>query len=151
MSHYPDLSPCQYFRNEERVLIAVGWLEKGYDYEVGDVSEEVLERLSELLVSAPKRLSSYVRFGSHSCSLCPNGDASIQEVFGRRIRLGTHELFIPASGRKVYASPSTIIHYIIAHGYKPPPEFQQAVLQCPPVRSLRYYSQLWSRGLGVII
>lgn len=150
MSHYSDLSPCRYYNENEKRLTAVGWLEEGFEYSKGIVSEEFLRKLVELLVGAP-RMMSYFRLGSHACSICPDGVVSNGEVLGKKVRLGAYELFVPASERRVYVAPSTIAHYITEHGYSPPQEFQDAVLECPKIKSLKYYLQIWYRGVGVLI
>ncbi len=42
----------------------------------------------------------------------------------------------------VYVAPSTIVHYIDAHGYAPPPAFCHAVFTCPPMRTMEYRHDL---------
>ena len=46
-----------------------------------------------------------------------------------------------------YASPSTILHYVDSHGYAPPLEFQRAVIECPPMRSMEYLRAIQRAGL----
>jgi hypothetical protein len=41
---------------------------------------------------------------------------------------GSGEIRVPGD-RKVYAAPILIHHYVEAHGYKPPEEFIEAVIQ----------------------
>lgn len=50
-------------------------------------------------------------------------------------------LFVPF-GPAIYVSPRSIAHYIDAHGYGPPAEFQKAVMECPEMRSLAYMQAL---------
>jgi hypothetical protein len=38
--------------------------------------------------------------------------------------------------------PSLAAHYILAHGYAPPPQFCEAVLRCPPMRSKEYFEAI---------
>jgi hypothetical protein len=39
-------------------------------------------------------------------------------------------------------SPSSIAHYIDAHGYCPPAVFQEAAMKCPQMRSADYMRAL---------
>jgi hypothetical protein len=112
-------------------LRAVGWLERGYEFAQGPVDRHVYERLQELL----KRPWEPVAAGGwHECDLC--------------LYEGTHgnrNLFIPGSGF-LYVSPELILHYMNAHGYKPPAEFCHAVLACPPMRSVTYFRAILANG-----
>ena len=47
----------------------------------------------------------------------------------------------------VFVGPIMIPHYIDAHEYSPPTDFQEAVLRCPEMRSVAYLRELKSRGL----
>ena len=51
--------------------------------------------------------------------------------------MGISKLWLPDDGI-VYVAPSLILHYIDAHGYSPPVEFREAVIACPPMRSIDY-------------
>ncbi len=42
----------------------------------------------------------------------------------------------------VYVAPELIVHYIEAHGYRPPDEFIQAVLRCPPQDSPAFHKRM---------
>jgi hypothetical protein len=48
---------------------------------------------------------------------------------------------------KIYLAPELILHYIDQHGYAPPSEFQQAVLDCPTMRSIEYLRAISELGL----
>jgi hypothetical protein len=50
-------------------------------------------------------------------------------------------LFVPF-GKTIFVSPNNIAHYIDAHGYCPPKEFQRAVMECPEMRSIAYMKAL---------
>jgi hypothetical protein len=54
-------------------------------------------------------------------------------------------LFVPC-GELVYVAPLLIVHYMNAHGYGPPLEFCQAVLACPPMRSMEYRKAFLASG-----
>lgn len=53
------------------------------------------------------------------------------------ISMGSTNLFVPGAAA-LYVAPSLILHYMDAHEYAPPAAFCQAVLQCPPMRSMAY-------------
>lgn len=46
----------------------------------------------------------------------------------------------------IYIAPSTVIHYIDAHHYCPPDEFQKAVVNCPEMRSMNYLKAILANG-----
>lgn len=135
MTHYVDLSPCGYFGHGSGLppleLIAVGWLERGFDYGRGDPGRAVYERLEEFIRVGLPDISF---MGWHDCGLCR------YEGFhsGKNI-------FIPADGI-TYASPEGIVHYIGSHDYLPPEQFCSAVLACPPAGSPEYFSALRASG-----
>ena len=57
------------------------------------------------------------------------------------VTLGRDNVYIPTDGR-VFVAPSLVIHYIDAHHYQPPDDFQAAVLNCPEMRSMAYLKAL---------
>lgn len=61
--------------------------------------------------------------GFHTCEFCG----------GREKAVGNAEIRVPGEGR-MYAAPSLVHHYVVAHGYKPPEEFIAAVMAFPSVR-----------------
>ena len=164
MAHFQDLAECTYLPASERLgFKAIGWLERGTDYEKGEVTPEFFEKLVTLLQNpwaAP-----IVSPGTHSCGLCrfSGGAAAYNCVFGkvsfRRYRfsgIGNGFLFVPRAGT-LYVSPLSIAHYIDAHEYCPPPEFQAAVAECPEMRSAAYLRALlatpareWLKRIGVV-
>lgn len=137
MAYYLDLSPCDYFGRWQGVLIAVGWLEQGHAFATGTVSKEFLAQLVGLLTDPwqpavtagfPMRFmpeyqrTKYDRY-RNSQSVHPGHD-----------------------GR--YVAPSLITHYVDAHEYCPPADFQQAVLKCPEMKSFAYLQEMRARGLN---
>jgi len=134
MSYFPDLSP--YGRPE---LIAVGWLEAGKPFSQGDVSEGFFDKLTELLVDPWEPA---ISCGLHRCQFCRfSGGPGGFRYKDRDIILGASNLYVPDRG-KLLVAPSLILHYIDAHGYSPPKEFQDAVLRCPRMRSMDYLKAL---------
>jgi hypothetical protein len=55
------------------------------------------------------------------------------------------DLWIPGNGF-LYICPTSITHYIDAHGFCPPPDFCEAVLRCPPMRSMDYLKVILANG-----
>ena len=117
----------------------VAWLEPGHEYAHGDVSPEVFERLCHLLVEP---WSFVTPAGVHKCGFCRFSGGGSGSFKNHRISgVGNGMLFVP-SGSTIYVSPTSITHYIDAHGYRPPAEFQKAVMECPEMRSLAYMRAL---------
>lgn len=152
MAHFEDLSPCPYFSGfHVDILRAIGWLEAGHEYVRGDVSREFFEKLCELL---QRPWTPYVFCGYHGCGFCrfTHGIASTRfHRDGNTIRipgLSCLNLFVPGDG-VVYVSPELIAHYVDSHGYKPPEEYVQAVLECPCMWSAEYFDALQACGWDV--
>jgi len=131
---FEDLSPCDYFGPPELAphLRDVGWLERGRPFLVGPVDRRIYDCLLELRKDPWQPA---VTPGLHACDLC-QFDAEA---------LGNANLFIPGIGL-LYLCPELIVHYMNAHHYAPPPEFCEAVLACPPMRSMDYRRALLANG-----
>lgn len=144
MTYFRDQTSCGYFEcKEPEKLIAVGWLDSAEPFSQGPVSAEFFRKLAELLVSPWQPA---VAVGRHECPFCrfSGGPATIR--FGDLgIQLGVCNVFIPANGF-LYAAPSLILHYIDSHGYSPLDDFQRAVLDCPPMRSIDYLKAVLTNG-----
>lgn len=134
---YADLSECDYFGPAAApILRAVGWLERGYPFAIGDPDEAVYHRLCELLRDpwAPGAFA-----GVHKCDLCRYTPEA----------QGSRNLFIP--GRAfLYVCPELITHYMNAHGYAPPRGFCNAALACPDTRE-EYLRALLANGGRVLV
>ena len=96
MTHYADLSPCMLpFETQER-LLAVGWLDVEFPFQKGDVDEQLVVKLVELLVN-PWQPGWYM--GRHECQFCRfSGGPNTFEFENTTIWMGTSNLFVPASG-----------------------------------------------------
>jgi hypothetical protein len=146
--HQPDLTSIWLPPSEgSPKLLAVGWLEPGYDYQQGEVGEEFARKLVDLLVNPWQPA---MAMGRHPCGFCrlSGGPASFR--FGNlasssEVRMGVSNLWLPAEGF-LFVAPSLILHYMDAHGYSPPDEFQAAVIACPPMRSMDYLKALLKNG-----
>ena len=146
MSYLADLSrwKSEYVLGES--LFAVGWLDGEHSYSRGPVGLEFADRLAELLINPWQPVSTG---GRHGCTFCrlSGGPARFESRAGACL-LGGNDLFVPSGGR-IYVAPSMVIHYIDAHEYGPPSEFQDAVLACPPMRSMAYLKALRSGGMHI--
>ena len=167
MTYFADLTPYEYYTRDPVPYVAlnVGWLEKGEPFEVGDVPDEFIERLAVLCVWRQVRLMR----GSHHCDRCPNPGWQREgaEAGGLSVRLGNGEISVAGPDGKLYAAPTLVYHYVVAHGYRPPDEFVEAVLRSedaqltaadgPPVPESSWLDHpcrvaarltLWSREAG---
>ena len=145
MAYYADLSPCDYFGRWQEVLLAVGWLELDHSFATSKVSKEFFAKLIGLLRDP---WQPFVTAGFQRCAFCRfTGGPSKTDFEGNSIVVGTANLFIPATAC-VYVAPSLVAHYVDAHEYCPPAEFQEAVLKCPEMRSIAYLKEIKARGLN---
>ena len=75
--------------------------------------------------------------GWHDCEMCSQREESeeCEDVGpvvcwqGRELGLYGHGHHLVRLGNAVYMCPALILHYIIAHNYKPPDEFVKAVIE----------------------
>ncbi|NNB86422.1 hypothetical protein HJC10_33875 [Corallococcus exiguus] len=49
----------------------------------------------------------------------------------------------------MFIAPTMIVHYIDAHEYVPPMEFQEAALKCPEMRSMAYLKAIRACGISL--
>ena len=124
MAELIDLSPCTYLPVIADHILAVGWLETIGSFATGPTPTEVFERLSAFIRDP---WQPFVAMGKHGCTLCQH--TSEQQ--------GSANPFIPCRS-KIYVCPELITHYINAHYYQPPSVFCDAVLACPPMKSMEY-------------
>lgn len=105
-------------------LVTVGWLARDRPYARGSVDPGVYSKLESLLVDPWQPALSA---GFHGCELCLYTPEKV----------GSRNLYVPGSSR-AFVTPELILHYMNAHGYRPPDEFLEAVVACPPMRSQEY-------------
>jgi hypothetical protein len=142
MMYYPDLhTECDLESGPD--TRAVGWLSPNHPFNCAPASPLFLRCLSRHLDTA---WYPGVAVGSHICAFCD------QRI--RRLGLPPSEaLWIPTL-EAVYVAPAAVLHYVSEHGYAPPEEFVQAVLDCPPQGSRSYLTLLhqlpywWSLMVG---
>lgn len=149
MSWYQDLAPIDYFdfpgRENSLQLRAVGWLDSDWDYSHYELLPGFVQRLVGFLANP---WQPGVSMGSHQCEFCrlSGGPANFRLVdSNEEISIGWANVFIPGDGF-LYVAPSLILHYMDAHNYGPPEEFQRAVLACPEMRSMEYLKAIKKNG-----
>ncbi|GGV07873.1 hypothetical protein GCM10010275_55210 [Streptomyces litmocidini] len=125
MTYFADLAPYDYSPEAEPGWVAVGWLERGKEYEIGEVSPRIMEDLTNLAYLGEGQTR-----GRHYCDLCdePAEHWARSPRFSSRFRLGSAEIRVTREGGGVYAAPDLLPHYIEEHLYCPPQEFLDAVL-----------------------
>lgn len=112
MAYYEDLTPYNYSHYCTKEL-NVGWLQKGQPFTIGKVPEGFLEKLQTYLTSD---FTVFHYMGDHDCEFCNKRESASCEI--RTVSIdGT-----------VYAAPELIKHYIESHGYLPPQEFIDSVM-----------------------
>ena len=143
--YFKDLTKYKYTDKEDSLNI--GWLEKGHMINKGDVPEEFIEKLWKYL-----RYPVNVCRGFHVCSLCKNIEKGVPVVAYKdeKRQAGYYEIRVWGKNGKVYAAPSLIMHYILQHGYRPPQEFINAVMDSEDASSDEYYQKVldYSNGYG---
>ena len=143
MTFYPDESPCTYFKDAPE-LTAIGWLDSEYAYTKGPVEQSFFDKLGELFI---KPWQPYFFAGLHECHWCRfTGGPVVIAVNNKRVELGASNLFVPGENA-MYVVPSKALHYIDAHEYAPPMQFQDAVMRCPPTESAEYRALIAAYGL----
>jgi hypothetical protein len=125
MTYFADLTPYVFIRSSKKDNeVNVGWLDHWHRFEGGAVPEEALERIFALCQKPVHKTRGY-----HSCELCR--DHQMGWVVQRgdvKLTLGSAEIRAPGGRGVEYACPDLIYHYIQDHGYKPPQDFVDAVL-----------------------
>jgi len=147
MAWFEDLTECTYFGIRVETLLAVGWLEQGRAFPVGEVDHKVYAALKKYLVN-PWQPTMFLGF--HSCDLVT--DPPICRVTAPHVydvteppTHGSRNLFVPGAG-VIYVCPELITHYMNVHSYKPPDVFCNAVLSCPKMKSRRYMRAILNNG-----
>lgn len=146
MTHYADMAPLTHFRRWEPLLTAIGWLDPVAPLDRGELEEPVFAALVALCVDPWQPA---VHAGRHACPFCRfTGGPSQVAYRGTTVPIGANNVFVPGDGT-VFVAPTMVLHSIDAHGYMPPLAFQQAVMTCPPMKSMGYLREIEARGLVV--
>ena len=130
MSYYPDLSPYEYTPYDIEAGISslnIGWLAASEPYNQGVTSVEFQEKLLQFCAKD----CVYHCLGYDDCEFCENHDSVIRvHCDGEEVWLGNGEIRVIGDSA-TYAAPTLIYHYVVAHNYRPPDEFIEAVLTGP--------------------
>ena len=138
VTYFADESLCTYGENwpaEQRLphgTLAVGWLEPSQPYRTGEVPPEFVKALHSLC-RRPVRVTR----GLHRCLFCPPPHhrwpgTTVAHPDGD-YQVGHGEVHVTGLDGTRYAAPDMVIHYVTAHGYRPPNGFIAGVLE--PERS----------------
>lgn len=131
--HHPDgfIDP-----SDPAKLVHVGWLARGHDFVRGEVSRAFFEKLVEL---AGDPFQPFAAAGFHACDLHQFTDGPRAISYRGKMVSGLFcaNLFIP-DGSRIFYAPSAIVHYVDAFFYRPPDCFIEAVMNCPPMRSMEF-------------
>ncbi|WP_035613624.1 hypothetical protein [Haloferula sp. BvORR071] len=138
--YFPDLSPYTYApRGCDPPALNIGWLDRAHEFTRSTVPTGFMERLRRLMLTRVKQMR-----GFQTCQFCTGedldaalGTGPLSEDERRALRQACHEdgrfssaeIRVTGQDGRIYASPMMIAHYVEAHGYLPPPEFVEAVMQ----------------------
>lgn len=131
MTTINDLDPCHYLPVDCAALRSIGWLGAQSEFVRCKASPEFFDKLKALCADPWQPV---VSAGCHRCELCQFEAPAFHG-----------NVLIPFQGH-VYVAPIAVVHYVAAHWYCPPDEFIEAVLACPPMRSIHYYKALLANG-----
>ena len=126
MTFYPDLSETTMITAGHHIR-AIGWLDDKHDFPTGSAPptfvhklRRITEKHSETLLALYDNEFDFLRnqfFGFHTCELCHNFNHG-------------GNIAVPTEG-ELYVAPAMILHYVEVHGYLPPTQFVDAVLESP--------------------
>jgi len=117
MSYFADLTPYTYTPENRGDLLNVGWLDAAYPFERGETPAEFREALRELIEKPVLN-----HRGFHVCQFC------LSERGSSPLQRGNGQIRVMGQDRLWYAAPAMVYHYVVAHRYRPPPGFIDAVL-----------------------
>src|SRR3954471_11041976 len=129
MTYIPDGAPFELpYSPAEDGLVAIGWLDGEVPFERGDVPRHFVDELRRIC-EHPVNLTR----GLYGCMFCPGRPTwvTVPTATGEHV-VGHGEIRVSGAGGTRYASPDMIIHYVEAHGYRPPDEFVAAVTGVDP-------------------
>lgn len=129
MTYFKDGTPYRYLAEFEDGSVNIGWLDTAEPYAQGEVPAEFTERLVEL-----SRKPVNLTRGWHFCNLCPKPPEPMPQPITVKspegdFPVGHGEIRVEGRNGVRYAAPDMIAHYVLEHGYRPPEEFIEAVVQ----------------------
>ena len=124
MAYFPDLSRYEYLSVGQE-MVNVGWLGREGEIPTGAA---VPDAVVEALLVWPIDEETLLR-GVHDCEFCGEESplrvpAPVERGY---VSLGMGEFHVTGADGTVYSAPSLVVHYITAHGYRPPEVFLEAV------------------------
>jgi hypothetical protein len=164
VAYFADLTFYTYFGGLETTAKNIGWLQRGHAFPTAAPSGETLDLLWQFCSVPVMKMR-----GVHVCDLCEVPQASYAERNGKKLLLGHSEIRAFSAGSNIsslrkaleeaesggliflqrspvpfsiYAAPTLIYHYVEAHHYKPPEEFQRALCEGPQPTSPAYFELL---------
>lgn len=127
--YFPDLTRYAYGRVDPQAdVLNVGWLSAAHPFPTGVPDGRFVDAL-ELLAASPVNLCR----GAHLCEFCPY-PPTVQSRGGIPMldpppgTAGNGEIHVAGAGGVVYVAPVLILHYVVAHGYRPPQAFIDAAI-----------------------
>lgn len=123
MTYYEDLSAYAYLP-EQSEMLNVGWLDRNHEFAAGLTPTDVVDELLRLAEDPKNTLR-----GLHDCGFC-DVESPIRLTLpgaNRSVSLGMGEIHVASVDGTIFAAPSLVVHYITAHGYRPPDMFIDAV------------------------
>jgi hypothetical protein len=144
MTYYVDLSDYTYhcaafYRPGTK---NVGWLASGHKFEKAEPTEAILNELWNFCKVSVAQMR-----GIHECEFCSDEHSYYAERNGEHLLLGTSEIRVFPKQGAIYAAPTLIYHYVMAHKYKPPDEFVRALVEGPAPPNQEYFDRLRELGL----
>jgi len=125
--YFKDLSR---YDNSNTNVYNIGWLDSNHIFNTGDSFNYILQKL----ISLENKFSTNQTRGTHECNFCDDFFEGDYIILGKKMFLGSAELWIPNKEKtKIYAAPDLILHYIYTHSYLPPVEFIEAVEDFDPL------------------
>ncbi len=122
--YFPDLTPYRYFWGFRQPARNCGWLDARHDFAVGPVTDDFLAALRVLTAMPVVRA-----LGFHVCNLCAtDARPGFTDERGVRQLLGSAEIRAFHPRGALFAAPNLLLHYVEAHGYRPPDVFIEAAL-----------------------
>ena len=135
--YFPDLTPYEYYVEDgDAPALNVGWLDAEHEFARGTPPDGFLARLKEFSCTRVKQMRGFER-----CPFCPEihslmepgkntpEDTELYHACFEDGRYSSAEIRVTGADGLIYASPVMIVHHVQDHGYLPPQDFVDAVMQ----------------------
>ena len=133
--YFPDLTPYAYGLELEPDVLNIGWLSATHPFTTGPLDDRLTDALRQLARSPVTLYRGY-----HRCEFCARppafvGPKGMPTVETPPEILGNGEIRITGPDGTRYAAPVLILHYVTAHGYRPPQSFIEAAIAAAPQKT----------------